>query len=576
MLTTGNFQADAWLQSPYVDDADKAAILQLKKEQPAEFDDAFFTNLEFGTGGLRGIMGIGTNRMNKYTVAIATQGLSNYLIEQYPEKNIFVAIAYDSRLNSKFFAQVAAQVLTANQIHVYIFDDIAPTPLLSFAVRYYKCHAGIVITASHNPKEYNGYKVYWSDGGQLVPPHDKNVIQKVKALRLEDVKFDGNDDLIHQIGVELFEKYYSNLKTLSHQPNIVKRYDDMPIVYSPLHGTGYKIVPEALRHFGFKNIISVPEQSIPDGNFPTVHSPNPEEQSGMQMAYELAKQTDAHIFLATDPDADRVGVGVRTSKGDYALLNGNQTAAILTYYLLNQMKAKEMLNKNMYIVKTIVTTDLLHDMAKAYNIHCYDVLTGFKYIAEIIRQNEGKKEFICGGEESYGFLAADFVRDKDAVLTSCLICEVTAWARYQGKTLLDLLDDIAMIFGLYYEDVCSLTKKGISGMQEIADMMDRYRKQIPETIAGARLTRYIDYLEQIDVHLIEQTKNTVTLPKSNVIQYFLEDNIKITIRPSGTEPKIKYYFSIKENVSCLAEIAPKRKQMEFMIEQIKIDLGIAG
>lgn len=565
---------EAWLNSDVIEPLHKEEILRMKKENSSELEAAFFTDLEFGTGGLRGIMGIGTNRMNKYTVAITTQGLANYLIEQNPEKNIFVAIAYDSRNNSRYFADVTAQVLTANQIHVYLFNDICPTPLLSYAIRYFKCQAGIIITASHNPKEYNGYKVYWNDGGQLVNPHDKNVIEKVRNITLNDIKFCEKTDLIHEISNDFFEDYYAKLISLSHQPSIIKRFEDMKIVYSPLHGTGYKIIPEALNRFGFKNVIIVEEQSIPDGNFPTVISPNPEEHGGLSMALELAKKTDSHILLVTDPDADRVGVGIKNQNGEYVLLNGNQTASILSYYLLQQLKVKELLNDKKYIVKTIVTTDILKDMAMHYNVKCYDVLTGFKYISEIIRQKEGEKEFVCGCEESYGFLAGDFVRDKDAVITSCLICEVAAWALYQGKTLIDILNDIAMQFGLYYEDVISITKKGISGLQEIQQLMHNYRNNLPLKLANYQLISCIDYLKQIDFNLLEKTQTSVSLPKSNVIQYFLEKNIKITIRPSGTEPKIKYYFSIKDDITSLAELPNKKNKLANIIQQIQNELSL--
>ncbi len=564
-----------WLASESIEDKDKEEIISMQNNFPEQLEDAFFTDLEFGTGGLRGVMGLGTNRMNRYTVGMATQGLSNYLIKQFIGQTISVVIARDSRNHSQFFCDVSAAVLSANGIQVYVFDDIRPTPELSFALRELGCNAGIMITASHNPKEYNGYKVYWNDGGQLVPPHDEGVIGEVKKIKSPDeVNFFGNSNLISVIGREIDERYFSKLKTVSMNPELAKRFSDIKIVYSPLHGTGYKILPEALKRFGFQSVIEVSPQNIPDGNFPTVVSPNPEEKAGLQFCIEKAAETGAAIFMATDPDADRLGVGVRLRDGSYELLNGNQTAAVLTYYLLHSMKEQGLINEKKMVVKTIVTTDLLNDISLAYGVKCFEVLTGFKYIADLIRVYEGKYEYICGGEESYGFLAGDFIRDKDAVMTACLVAEATAWAASQGKNLSEILMDIALRFGLYREGLVSLTKKGISGMQEISAMMGCFRATIPISLAGRKIVKVLDYYLQKSTDLLTATHSAIELPVSNVIQYILEDGSKITMRPSGTEPKIKFYFSVKGTLNKLNEYESMCNKLDQYIEQLKKELGI--
>ncbi|PKP03760.1 MAG: phosphoglucomutase [Bacteroidetes bacterium HGW-Bacteroidetes-6] len=534
-----------WLSGPY-DEETKAEIKRLEKENPIELKEAFYTDLDFGTGGLRGIMGIGPNRMNKYTVGAATQGLANYLTAFFKNEAISVAIAYDCRNQSDYFAAVAADVLSANGIRVFLFDELRPTPELSFAVRKLKCNAGIVITASHNPKEYNGYKVYWNDGGQLVPPHDKKVISEVRAVSdPEKVKFIRNKELVTLIGAEFDELYLKALMNVCLTPNAVSKHSDLGIVYTPLHGTGVKLVPEALHRFGFKNIISVPEQDINDGNFPTVASPNPEEKNALKMAIAKAEATNATIILATDPDADRVGVGVRSENGEYVLLNGNQTAAILVYYTLTRLTETGRMPQNPMMVKTIVTTDLLSDIASDFGVKMYEVLTGFKYIAEIIRLHEGKETFIGGGEESYGYLGADFVRDKDAVMTSCMIAEAAAWAASKSTTLLGLLDEIYSKYGFYTEHLISLTKKGIAGQQEIVAMMEGFRSNPPLEIDNIKVM-YICDLKSSDIwNLDKNSKQKTDLPSSDVLQFILEDGSKITVRPSGTEPKIKFYFSIR-------------------------------
>ncbi len=539
-------KANQWLQDSY-DEETRIAVQNMIQFDESELIESFYRNLEFGTGGLRGIMGIGTNRMNKYTVGSATQGLANYLLASFPiENGISAAIAYDSRNNSQYFAQVAAGILAANGIKVYLFEDLRPTPELSYAVRKLKCKAGIVITASHNPKEYNGYKVYWDDGGQLVPPHDKNVITEVQKIKsVDDIKFTGGEENIVMIGSDIDEAYINEIKQLSLNPDIIKKHEDLNIVFTAIHGTGAVSVPPALKAFGFTNVNTVEEQMVPDGNFPTVISPNPEEKAAMAMALEKAREINADLILATDPDADRVGVGVKDDKGQYILLNGNQSASLLIYYLVTQWEKKGKLTGKEYIVKTIVTSELLKDIARSRNIDSFDVLTGFKYIAEIIRKLEGERVFIGGGEESYGYLVGDFVRDKDAVSSCCMLAETAAWAKEQGLTMYELLIDIYTQFGFYLEDLISVTKKGKSGAEDIKAMMEGYRSNPPESINGLHVLSVKDYLTQTETILLTGKKYPIDLPKSDVLQFILEGGSKITVRPSGTEPKIKFYFGVK-------------------------------
>ncbi|MDD3742079.1 MAG: phospho-sugar mutase [Lentimicrobiaceae bacterium] len=538
--------AQSWL-SEYYDPETREAVQKMIDEQGADLVESFYRNLEFGTGGLRGIMGTGTNRMNKYTVGTATQGLANYLKKALPdEPQLKAAIAFDSRNKSEYFARIAAEVLAANGVKVYLFDSLRPTPELSFAVRTLKCHTGIVITASHNPKEYNGYKVYWSDGGQLVPPHDKNVIAEVLKIKsVADVKFSGNEQNIEIIGEQIDNAYLDTLKSLSLSPEIIKKQHDLKIVYTAIHGTGYRLVPEVLKRFGFTNVLTVEEQMKPDGNFPTVISPNPEEKAAMQMALELARKENADIILATDPDADRVGMGVRDDNGKYVLLNGNQSASLLIYYLLTQWKNKGKLTGNEFIAKTIVTSELLKDIADSYQVETFDVLTGFKYIAEVIRENEPEKKFIGGGEESYGYLIGDVVRDKDAVASCAMLCETAAWAREQGLSMYQLLINIYHEYGFYLEELVSITKKGKSGAEEIQQMMEGYRSRPPKEINGIQVIKIKDYLLQKEQNLLKGATKPIDLPKSDVLQFYLEGGSKITVRPSGTEPKIKFYFGVK-------------------------------
>ena len=563
-----------WLNDDY--DADtKAKIREYQQNNPNELTEAFYRDLEFGTGGLRGIMGVGTNRMNKYTVGAATQGLANYLKQQFPNQEISVAIAFDSRNNSAYFADITADVLSANGITCHLFPELRPTPVLSFAVRYLHCQSGVMVTASHNPKEYNGYKVYWNDGGQLVPPHDKNVIAEVNKIKsLHDTKWQRNPDKVHIIDSSLDEAYLKLVHGLSLHPEAIAAQKQLKIIYTPLHGTGITMVPKALKMYGFENISIVKEQAISDGNFPTVKSPNPEEKSALIMSIAQAEAEKADLVLATDPDADRVGIAVRNLKGEMILLNGNMTGSLLVHYLLSQWKALNKLDGKQFVVKTIVTTELIKRMADAYQVPCYDVLTGFKYIAEKIKENEGKTTFIGGGEESYGYLAGDFVRDKDAVIACCLIAEMTAFYANQGKSLYQILLEIYHEYGYYKEDLLSLTKQGKSGAEEIAAMMVNYRNNPPKEIGGQKVVLMKDIQAGIAYHLDKGTQEPIALPKSNVLQFFTADGSKITVRPSGTEPKIKFYFGVVGQLPDVAQYdeanAAMQAKIKGIIEEMKL------
>lgn len=568
-------KAKIWMQNDYDEDT-RLAVQKMIQFEESELVECFYKDLEFGTGGLRGIMGVGTNRMNKYTVGSATQGLANYLKQSYDEnETISVVIAHDSRNNSRYFAEVSAGVLAGNGIHVYLFEDLRPTPELSFAVRHLKAQAGIVVTASHNPKEYNGYKVYWNDGGQLVPPHDKNVINEVKKITsVSEVKFSGNEELIKSIGKEVDDVYIKALTTLSLNPDIIRKQNNLNIVYTAIHGTGAVMVPPALKAFGFINVNTVEEQMIPDGNFPTVVSPNPEEKAAMTMALEKAKEINADLILATDPDADRVGVSVKNDKGEYVLLNGNQSASILIYYLITQWEKQGKLTGKEFIAKTIVTSELLKDIARSRNVECYDVLTGFKYIAEVIRENEGEKVFIGGGEESYGYLVGDFVRDKDAVSSCCMLAEAAAWAKDQGLSMYELLIDIYTKYGFYLEDLISVTKKGKAGAEEIQKMMEGYRSNPPTEINGLTVLAVKDYLLQKETNLHSGKEYAIDLPKSDVIQFILEGGSKITVRPSGTEPKIKFYFGVKGQLADKSQFYEVNQSMKASLEGMIDAMGL--
>ncbi len=563
-----------WLNDDY--DADtKAKIREYQQNNPDELTEAFYRDLEFGTGGLRGIMGVGTNRMNKYTVGAATQGLANYLKQQFPNQEISVAIAFDSRNNSAYFADITADVLSANGITCHLFPELRPTPVLSFAVRYLHCQSGVMVTASHNPKEYNGYKVYWNDGGQLVPPHDKNVIAEVNKIKsLHDTKWQRNPDKVHIIDSNLDEAYLKLVHGLSLHPEAIAAQKQLKIIYTPLHGTGITMVPKALKMYGFENISIVKEQAVSDGNFPTVKSPNPEEKSALVMAIAQAEAEKADLVLATDPDADRVGIAVRNSKGEMILLNGNMTGSLLVHYLLSQWKALNKINGKQFVVKTIVTTELIKRMADAYQVPCFDVLTGFKYIAEKIKEHEGQMTFIGGGEESYGYLAGDFVRDKDAVIACCLIAEMTAFYANQGKSLYQMLLEIYHEYGFYKEDLLSLTKQGKSGAEEIAAMMVNYRNNPPKEIGGQKVVLMNDIQASIAYHLDKGTQEPIALPKSNVLQFFTADGSKITVRPSGTEPKIKFYFGVVGELPDVAQYnetnAALQAKIKGIIEEMKL------
>ena len=539
-------RAKSWLTEQY-DEETRKQVKDMLDNDPNELTESFYRNLEFGTGGLRGIMGAGTNRMNIYTVAMATQGFANYIKKMNAgKKELSVAISYDGRNNSPAFANITADVMSANGIKVYIFDCLRPTPELSFAVREMKCDAGVMITASHNPKEYNGYKAYWNDGGQLVSPHDKNVIAEVEKITdLSMVNFKRNSELITVLGEDFDKIYLEKVYGLSLSLDLIKKHEDLKIVYTPIHGTGRRLVPEILKMKGFKNVYCVEEQMIVNGNFPTVKSPNPEEPAAMALAVKKAQEVNADLVMATDPDADRVGIAVKDDKGEFILLNGNQTASIFVYYLLTRWNELGKLTGKEYIVKTIVTTELLFAIADKYNVEKHDVLTGFKYIADKILELESKKQFIGGGEESYGYLAGDFVRDKDAVIATSMIAEATAWAAEQGKTPYQLLMDIYNEFGLYKEKLVSLTKKGISGTEEIKTLMAKFRSTPPTVIGGEKVVEIRDYKILESKDLRNGTCTPINLPKSDVLQFFTESGSKITVRPSGTEPKIKFYFSMK-------------------------------
>lgn len=560
-------KVDIWLAGNY-DENTKNEIRQLQANNPKELADAFYKNLEFGTGGLRGLMGAGTNRINKYTVGSATQGFANYLKKCF-EGEIKVAIAHDSRNNSRFFAETTAQVFAANGIKVFLFDDLRPTPELSFAIRTLQCHGGVVCTASHNPKEYNGYKAYWDDGAQMVSPHDTNVISEVEKIKsLEDVKWQGGNHNIKIIGNEIDESYYQMVKSLSVYPDIIAAQHDLKIVYTPIHGSGIKLVPEVLKRFGFTQVTIVKEQETPDGNFPTVSYPNPEEKDTMDIGLTKAKEINADILLGTDPDADRVGIGVKNNHGEWVLLNGNQTAVLAFNYLIEARRKRGIAQPNDMVITTIVTTGMIDSLAKANNINCYRVLTGFKWIANMIREKEGIENYIVGGEESFGLMIGDKVRDKDAVSAVALLCEMASYEKANNSTLFDKLIDLYVQHGFYKESLISLTKKGMDGQQQIANMMENFRNNPPTTINGSSVVKVLDYELQRGFNPNTDDTWTIDLPKSNVLQYILEDGSQISARPSGTEPKIKFYFSIKETLPSANEYDAVNKKLDNKLSAI--------
>jgi phosphoglucomutase len=565
---------NVWINGNY-DQATKDAINKSQKENPDELADAFYQNLEFGTGGLRGIMGIGTNRINKYTIGMATQGFANYLKKTYGSEEVKLAIAHDSRNNSRFFAETTAKVFAANGFKVFLFEALRPTPELSFAIRKLGCKGGVVCTASHNPKEYNGYKAYWNDGGQLVPPHDKNVIKEVEAIKdVSEVKWEGQGDNITLIGTEMDGQYMDMVKELSVYPEVITKQHNLKIVYTPIHGTGIMLVPETLKRFGFTNVTIVSEQVTPNGNFPTVNYPNPEEAETMSIGLAKAKELDADILLGTDPDADRVGIGVKNHKGEWVLMNGNQTAVLAFSYMMEARKAKGIAQPNDMVITTIVTTEMINEVAKQNEVACYNVLTGFKWIAEKIKELDGQKNYVIGGEESFGLMIGNQIRDKDAVSAVALMCEMAAYEKNQGKTLFDKMIELYIKYGFYYENLISITKKGMNGQKEIADMMEGYRSNPPKTISGAEVTTLLDYQLQKGINLATGETWTIDLPKSNVLQFITADGTKISARPSGTEPKIKFYFSVNTKLEKKEDFDAKFEELEGKIKAIIEDMKL--
>lgn len=565
---------DQWLNGSY-DEETKAEILQkLEDEKFDELTDAFYKDLEFGTGGLRGIMGVGSNRVNKYTFGVATQGLSNFLKKQYSGQDIKVVIAHDCRNNSDVLSKVVADVFSANGIHVYYFDALRPTPELSYAIRELGCQSGVMLTASHNPKEYNGYKAYGADGGQLVAPHDKMVMEEVqKVASVDEVKFDRNDDLIETIGAEIDEKYLDELVKLSVSPDAIKRQKDLKIVFSPIHGTTLKLVPDVLERFGFENVITVEEQMKPDGNFPTVVYPNPEEKEALDMSLEKAKEVDADLVMATDPDGDRVGIAVKNMDGEFVLLNGNQTGSLLINYMLTALEQAGKITGNEYIVKTVVTSYIIDRIANAKEVECYNTLTGFKYIGELMTKLEGKKQFIAGGEESYGYLIGEHVRDKDAVISCAIIAEMAAFYKDQGTSLFEALLDMYVEYGLFREDLISVTKKGKSGAEEIQKMMMNFRANPPKKLGGSQVVIVKDYQTSKEKNIATGEITDIDLPGSNVLQFITEDGAIVSVRPSGTEPKIKFYCSVNTKLMSpedyIQVAATLDKRIQVMIEALK-------
>lgn len=568
-------KAAAWLGAEF-DEATRSEVKHMLEHDEKALIDAFYQDLEFGTGGLRGIMGAGTNRMNRYTLGMATQGLSNYLKKHANNpSSIKVAIAHDSRNNSSYFAKAAADIFVANGFTALLFDALRPTPVLSYAIRMHGCDAGVIITASHNPKEYNGYKVSWNDGGQVVSPHDKGIIDEVRSIKsVSEIATGGDPARIVTIGEETDKKYMEEVLRLSLNPEIIKRNSGMGIVYTPLHGTGYRMVPDALKMYGFKNIYPVPEQSITDGNFPTLRSPNPEEPDALAMALDLARAKNADLVMATDPDADRLGIAVRKPSGEFVLLNGNQTGALLTWYIISQKKKNGALKGNEYIINTIVTSDLLDRIAEANGVKCYNVLTGFKYFAELMRDLEGREKYIGGGEESFGYLPGDYVRDKDGVASCALIAETAAWAADHDKSLWQLLLDIYAEYGLFREKLVNVVRKGAEGAAEIKSMMEGYRNNPPKEIAGSRVVMVNDYLAQASTDLVTGKKTPLLLEKSNVLQFFLADGTKISVRPSGTEPKIKFYFSASTRMDDVSSFERLWKELDQRIDGVVHDMKL--
>ncbi len=569
-------KAKTWLTDVYDEQTRSEVQRMLDSEDKTELIDSFYRDLEFGTGGLRGIMGAGCNRMNIYTVGAATQGLSNYLKKEFAHLDeIKVVIGYDCRNNSRLYSEKSADIFAANDIKVYLFEDLRPTPELSFIIREMECQSGIILTASHNPKEYNGYKAYWEDGSQIVGPHDVNIIEEVKKVKAEDIRFEGNKDLVEIIGEEADQKFLEMVKTVSLAPEIVQKHKDLKIVYTPIHGTGVKLIPAAIRAFGFENVINVPEQDVVSGNFPTVVSPNPEETAAMEMAMKKGAEVDADVVMASDPDADRLGVACKNNKGEFVIINGNQTALVFIYYIVTRMKESNSLKGNEFIVKTIVSTEKIAEIAKRNGIEYFDVFTGFKYIAEVIRDYEGVKKYIGGGEESFGFMPADFVRDKDAVSACALMAEIVAWAKDQGKSLYELLQDIYLEYGYSKEKMKYIVRQGKTGADEIQQMMVNFRNDPPRTLGGSKLAIIKDYADLTEKHLLTGEEKKINQKiTSNVLQFFTEDGTKISVRPSGTEPKIKFYFEVAGELKTRADFDKVEKTAEEKIDSIMNELDL--
>ncbi len=574
-------KAEAWLSSSVYDAATQAEVRKmLDNADKTELVESFYQNLEFGTGGLRGIMGVGTNRMNIYTVGAATQGLSNYLNKNFKDlKEIAVVVGHDSRNNSRLFAEVSANIFAANGIKVYLFDDMRPTPEMSFAIRQLGCQSGIILTASHNPKEYNGYKAYWDDGAQVLAPHDKGIIDEVNKVGAEDIKglhtvLDTANPLIEIIGEEIDKLYLDKIKTISIDPDVIQRQKNMKIVYTPIHGTGMMLIPRSLQLWGFENVNTVPEQMVKDGNFPTVVSPNPENAEALSMAIALAKKIDADIVMASDPDADRVGMACKDSNGEWVLVNGNQTCMIFLYYIIKNRIAMGKMKGNEFVVKTIVTTELIKAIADKNNVEMYDCYTGFKWIASVIRENEGKKQYIGGGEESYGFLAEDFVRDKDAVSACSLLAEICAWAKDQGKTLFDVLMDIYVEYGFSLNHTINVVKPGKTGADEIKQMMVNFRTNPPKELAGSEVVLTKDYQSLKATDNKGNVTDIAQPATSNVLQWYTADGTKVSVRPSGTEPKIKFYIEVTGEMKCPKCYAEAEKKAMQTVEAVKASLGL--
>jgi len=567
-------KAQKWLDSN-IDDASKKAIREMMENDEDALAEAFHKDLEFGTGGLRGIMGVGSNRMNKYTVGMATQGLCNYLMRIFPEEEIKVVIAHDSRNQSNFFAETTAAVFSANGIKVYFFEEMRPTPELSFAIRHFECHSGVVITASHNPREYNGYKAYWSDGAQIISPHDSNIITEVGNINsVDDVNFEKDESKITLIGEEVDTLYLDEVEKLSLSPDAIERQKNIAIVYTPIHGTGIKLIPRALERLGFNNLVLVEEQSNPDGDFPTVVYPNPEESEAMSLGLDKAREIDADLLMATDPDADRVGIAVKNNHGDFQLINGNQTASLLVFYILKRWSEKKKITGNQFIANTIVTTDLIDTIAEYYGVENYNTLTGFKHIASVIRELENEKEFVCGGEESYGFMIGDFIRDKDAVSSCAMLAEIAAYAVDNDMNVFELIIEMYLRFGFYKEELVSVVKKGIKGAEEIKSMMLDLREEPPNMINNSEVISIIDYHYRTEKNLVTGKERKTALPISNVLQFFTNDGTKISARPSGTEPKIKFYISVNQKLESADDFDKVNESLQKRIDAVKKDLSL--